>query len=132
MTAMRHKRWDEHDDEFIRDNWTRLGGRRVAEKLGRSLTATQQRAHMLGVKSRPGVPTREEFERLCAEHTIPEIARQCGVSYEAVWQWTRKWGCTPQAAKKGGRRQIERERMTPRRLVRIQPNMLDWPDWIDL
>src|SRR5690606_29772480 len=80
VTAMRHKRWDEHDDEFIRDNWARLGGPRVAERLGRTLTATQQRAHMLGVKSRPGVPTREEFECLCAEYTIPEIARQCGVS----------------------------------------------------
>lgn len=131
MTANNHARWDEHDDDFLRSQWGSMTGPEIARRLGRSAHAVQQRACAFGLRSRPEQPGRDEFMRLCIDHTTSELAARFGVTYQAIWQWARKHGCKPKAGRVGGQRNhIRPNRTTPNRLCYgPQPNSFGWPEW---
>lgn len=67
-------------------------------------------------------PERDEFVRLCADHTHTEIARRFGVTHECVRLWAKHYGCRPKPAPRGfpkGRKLGPRggeQRTTPGRL----------------
>lgn len=126
------RRWTTLEDAFLREFWGSIPGPHVAERLHRTLRAVQHRASALGLRAYPERPSREEFVRLCADHTTPELAAKFGVTYQCIAQWGKNYGCKPKAAKRGGpRTHPALTSTTPRRLCYgPQPNHLEWPEWI--
>ena len=44
--------WSKEEDEFLRDNYAKLGPKIVGEKLGRTRSAVRTRAHEIGASSK--------------------------------------------------------------------------------
>jgi hypothetical protein len=49
--------WEKSDDEFIKNNYTILGGKQCAERLGKTLSAVYSRATFLKIQ-KPIIPTK--------------------------------------------------------------------------
>jgi superfamily II DNA or RNA helicase len=48
-TSKQRKAWSKEEDQFLRDNWHRLSGDEIAQRLGRSFTSVNLRHKRLGI-----------------------------------------------------------------------------------
>ena len=101
--------WSKEEDEFLRDNYAKLGPKIVGEKLGRTRSAVRTRAHEIGASSKqrfkewsdeedeflrenyPALGARLSGEKLGRSTcSVQNRVRKLNLRSDLIQYWTRK------------------------------------------
>ncbi len=85
---MAHRNWEAWEDEYLKDNYGKLGRQEIARKLNRTLPAVANRAKYLKIAKRKEPPWTDQeikqMKRLWYTHSIKSIAKKMGRTQDAI------------------------------------------------
>jgi DNA-binding CsgD family transcriptional regulator len=106
----RQARWMKEEDRILARNYKRHGSKSTAALLGRSMTAVQSRARVLGLPGKNLRPwtaiERKYLQRSYADHTARQIARTLRRTEESVRGQINKMGLATQESRPWSRKEI--------------------------